>query len=80
MNTNAILTQSFLVEREADPDPTLRSKLLAAMAVAVDALRLCRTRKLTRDAHARQYRANPDHFKAKAKAFRTSPEGKAYYN
>jgi hypothetical protein len=70
----------YLEEREADPNPQLRQRLLAAMAVAVDGLRLCRVRKLTRDAHARQYRLNPDHFKRKAKEFRESTRGRQFYS
>lgn len=80
MNTNQIDTQQYLEEEGAVLNPQLRQQLLGAMAVAVEGLRLCRVRKLTRDAHARQYRANPDHFKRKAKEFRESTLGRAFYN
>lgn len=67
------------VRWEENQDPEQRLRLLGAMAAGVDALRLCRVRKLTRDAHHRQYAANPQHFKDKAKNFRTSPDGRAFY-
>jgi len=77
---NIINTQSYLEEGVVALDLQLRSRLLAAMAVAVDGLRLCRVRKLTRDSHARQYREHPETFKAKAKSFRESEQGRAYYS
>lgn len=73
-------TQSYLEDWGVVLDPLQRSRLLAAMASAVEGLRKCRIRKLTRDSHARQYRANPEHFKAKAKAFRESERGRAFYS
>lgn len=78
MNTQ-IPTLGYLEDEAVALDPIERSRRLAAMAVAVDGLRKCRIRKLTRDAHARQYRANPEHFKNKAKTFRESERGRKFY-